>query len=126
LGAYEPFGLDEFESPAGATMIPPDPMLAKGAYERYVSSKERLGEAEGLLKVNRLDAARQRAQEARDLNPSFYQPWLVLGKIALGQGKFQEARQDLQEAQRHYPAYGRERQEIQDMLADLTGRVDKP
>jgi isopenicillin-N N-acyltransferase like protein len=126
LGAYEPFGLDGFESPAGAKMIPPDPMLAKGAFERYVTSKERLSQAEGLLKVNRLDAARQRAQEAGDLNPNFYQPWLVLGKIAMRQGKFQEARQDLSEAQRHYPAYAPERQEIQDMLADVTGRVDKP
>jgi tetratricopeptide (TPR) repeat protein len=126
LGAYEPFGLDEFESPAGAKMIPPDPMLASGAYERYVTSKDRLLQAEGLLKANRLDAARKQAQEARDLNPNFYQPWFVLGKIALRQGKFLEARQDLTEAQRHYPAYAGERQEIQARLADLTGRVDKP
>ena len=126
LGAYEPFGLGEFESPAGAKIIPPDPMLASGAYERYVTSKERLSQAEGLLKANRLDAAWKSAQEARDLNPNFYQPWFVLGKIAMRQGKFLEARQDLTEAQRHYPAYAGERQEIQRLLAELTSRLDKP
>jgi isopenicillin-N N-acyltransferase-like protein len=125
-GAYVPFGLDEFESPAGAKIIPPDPMLANGAFERYLTSQERLSQAEALLKANRLADAWPRAQEARDLNPNFYQPWFVLGKIARGQGKFLEARQDLAEAQRHYPAYAGERQEIQDMLADITSKLDKP
>lgn len=126
LGAYEPFGLGEFESPAGAKIIPPDPMLESGAYERYVTSKERLSQAEGLLKANRLEAAWKSAQEARDLNPNYYHPWFVLGKIALGQGKFQEVQKYLKEAQRHYPAYAGERQEIQRMLAELTSRLDKP
>jgi hypothetical protein len=126
LGAYVPFGLSEFESPAGAKIIPPDPMLANGAFERYLTSQERLSQAEGLLKANILDGAWERAREAMDLNPNYYQPWFVLGKIAMRQGKLLEARQDLTEAQRHYPAYADERQEIQRMLAELSSRLDKP
>jgi tetratricopeptide (TPR) repeat protein len=126
LGGYVPFGLDEFESPGGAKIIPPDPMLESGAYERYVTSREKLSQAESLMKANRLDAAKKSAQEARDLNPSYYQPWFVLGKITLRQGEFREAEQYLKEAQRHYPAYAGERQEIQRMLADITSRQDKP
>ena len=126
LGAYVPFGLDEFESPAGAKIIPPDPMLADGAYDRYMTAKGRLSKAEELLKADRLDLAQKFAQEAKDLNPDYYLPWFVLGKIALGREKFQEAREYLQEAQRHYPAYADERQEIQRLLAELAKRSGKP
>jgi hypothetical protein len=49
-----------------------------------------------------------------------------LGKIAAQQGKTREAHEYLVKAQGLYPAFAHERQEIQEMLAQLAGRMAKP
>ncbi len=123
LGAYVPFGLDEFEKPKGAEIIPPDPMLANGSYERYVKSEAFVSRARELLKADRLEAAWQQAQSASELNPDWYQPWLLLGKIAWRQGRAQDAQKYLEAAGGHYPAYLSERREIQEMLVPLSGQA---
>jgi TolA-binding protein len=50
---------------------------------------------------------------------------LLLGKIAARQGKTQEAQEYLEKAQKLYPAFAHERQEIQEMLAQLASRTAK-
>jgi isopenicillin-N N-acyltransferase-like protein len=125
LGAFVPFDLANFDNPPNIRPIPPDRMLENGSYEHYlISDKHRL-QAQELLKAADFDGARREAQAACDLNPGYYRPWWLLGKIAARQGKTQKAQEYLKKAQRLYPAFPRERQEIHEMLAQLARRTAK-
>jgi len=125
LGAFVPFGLANFENPPNVKLIPQDKMLENGSYERCLSSEKHRSMAQELLKAGDFDGAWREALAACDLNPGYYRPRLLLGKIAARQGKTQEAQEYLGKAQRLYPAFAHERQEIQEMLAQLAGRTAK-
>jgi len=126
LGGFIPFDLEGFHQPRTATAIGPDPMLANGAYGRFLAAQGHLQRARDLLKSKNWEAARAAAQEAGKLNPDFYLSWLLLGKIALGQGNRAEAREYLQKAQECYPAFPRERQEVARLLAELAEHARAP
>lgn len=126
LGAFVPFDLATFDNPPNVKPIPPDRMLEDGRYNRYLISEKHRSRAQELLKAGDGDGARREALTACDLNPGYYRPWWLLGKIAARQGKTQEAQEYLEKAQRLYPAFANERQEIQEMLAKLARRTAKP
>ncbi|MDO9532522.1 MAG: C45 family autoproteolytic acyltransferase/hydrolase [Deltaproteobacteria bacterium] len=126
LGAFVPFGLANFDNPQNVRLIPPDRMLEDGSYERYLTAEKNRSRAQEFLKAGDFAGAWREALAACDLNPGYYRPWWLLGKIAAQQGKTQEAQEYLIKAQKLYPAFAHERQEIQEMLAKLTGRTAKP
>ncbi len=126
LGGFIPFDLECFHQPQRASAISPDPMLASGAYDRFLAAQGHLGRARALVKAKDWEAARAAAQEAGRLNPDFYLPFLLLGRIALAQGNRGEAREHLQKAQARYPAFPRERQEVARLLAELSGSPQTP
>jgi isopenicillin-N N-acyltransferase like protein len=126
LGAFIPFDLANFDSPKNVRPIPPDKMLENGSYDRYVTAEKNRLQAQEFMKAGDFDGAWQKALASCNLNPGYYRPWWLLGKIAAQQGKTREAHEYLVKAQRLYPAFAHERQEIQEMLAQLAGRMAKP
>ncbi len=126
LGAFVPFDLANFDNLRNVKTIPPDRMLKNGSYERYLSAEKTRFLAQKLMKAGDLDGAWREALAARDLNPGYYRPWWLLGKIAAQQGKTREAQECLEKAQKLYPAFAHERREIQAMLAKLACRTAQP
>lgn len=120
LGAFLPFGLKEFEHPEGAVTIPPDPILASGAYARHVKANDLIRQAEELLSDEQLDPAAELLAQAVALSPRFYWPPLLLGKIAHARNDPVKTKYWLDKALNLYPAYAGEREEIQKMLAEAT------
>ncbi|MHB8069949.1 MAG: C45 family autoproteolytic acyltransferase/hydrolase [Desulfobaccales bacterium] len=123
LGGFVPFGLANFDNPQNVRPIPPDKILDNGSYERYLTAEKHRLLAQELMKTSDLDGAWREALAARDLNPGYYRLWWLLGKIAALQGKTQEVQEYLEKAQKLYPAFAHERQEIQEMLARLASRT---
>ncbi len=126
LGAFVPFSLANFDEPKNVKLIPPDRMLEDGTYKRYLSAENHRVRAQELLKAGDFDGAQREALAACDLNPGYYRPWWLLGKIAIQTGRIQEARGYLEKALKLYPAFPHERQEIQDLLSQLASRAAKP
>jgi tetratricopeptide (TPR) repeat protein len=122
LGAFIPFGLDDFENPKGVSAIAPDPMLGDGSYERYSASQECLAEAKTLAKQHKTRDAMDRLAKASELNPDSYTPCYLLGKMAFGEGAAAEARAWLERAAARYPAYESERREIEDLLRRINAK----
>ena len=87
LGAFVPFDLANFDNPQNVKLIPPDRMLEDGTYERYLTAEKHRLRAQELLKADDFDGAEREALAACDLNPGYYRPWWLLGKIATRKGK---------------------------------------
>lgn len=119
LGRFVPFSLREFDRPKGVKPLAADPLLDGGAYERFCQSRDRLVQAQKLLKKRDYNGAARLAREAADLNPGFYRPHLLLGKIAFARHEWKQAEESLDAAMRGYPAYGSEREAIQEMLRKI-------
>jgi hypothetical protein len=119
LGSYVPFGLVKFESPPGGRIIPADPILQDGTFEKYTRSVEYLTNAEKLMKEDNLKGAMESAWMAQGLNPDFYLPWLLMGRIAQESGNNNEAHAYFLKARDHYPPYRTERDEIKEKLEKL-------
>jgi tetratricopeptide (TPR) repeat protein len=124
LGAYIPFSLDSFDEPSGYSVIPSDTMLSNGSYERYVKSKELISRAEKLTKTDQNPEAKELLREAESLNPDFYMPYMLLGRIAFAERDWPRARELLLEAERRYPPYAFERASIRDMLSQMSGEPE--
>jgi len=125
LGQFVPFGLDDFEDPAGRAIIPADPMLSDGEYERYQQSQAQIDAARSLFKKGQLDTAIDACENARRLNPTDYQIYVLLAKIALKQGKTSAAADYVLQARGLHPAYGHERRELDELMKQInppTGR----
>ena len=99
LGPYVPFSLAEFDSPQGAAVLPADPILADGSYARYKRSAALVSEAMALMAVGRPADAEEPLEEAARLNPGFYVPPLLLGRIALARLDWRGADALLRQAQ---------------------------
>lgn len=123
LGAFIPFGLDDFENPNGAVAIAPDPMLDDGSYERYLASQECVAQAKILMRQHKAKDAMAQLVKANELNPDSYMPAYLLGKVALEEGALLEARKWLVVAASHYPAYESERQDIEMMRRRIDERL---
>ena len=119
LGAYVPFGLVKFEGPAGGRIIPADPILEDGTYEKYTKSLDYLTKAGKLMKDDNLKGAAENAWMAQALNPDSYLPWLLMGRLALESGNNKEARDYFLKSREHYPPYRSEREEIRARLEKL-------
>lgn len=124
LGAYIPFSLDAFDEPGEYRVIPGDPMLLDGSYERYVKSKELISRAEKLTKTGKNSEAKEALREAESYNPDFYMPYMLLGRIAFAENDWPRARELLLEAERRYPPYAFERASIRDMLSQMSGEPE--
>ena len=116
LGGYIPFSLDQFESPVGVALIPPDPLLGEGAFERYRRASGLLAAGDKLAKDGDFAAADTKFKEAIVLSPSLYLPHLLAGKAALEAERFAEAKEYLHQAKVLFPAYESERSGIKEML----------
>ena len=125
LGAYVPFGLERFENPPGAADIPPDPLLADGSYKRCVDARSRLERAARAIKTKDWEAAATDLREAAKLAPNLYLPHLLLGRVAVSQEKWAEAKEHLEKARALYPAFGHERTAVQNMIEKCTAQGEK-
>jgi tetratricopeptide (TPR) repeat protein len=116
LGAYVPFSVKDFDGGGGTATIPADPLLADGGYARYQQADAWLAKGTALLQAGNAAAAREALGKAAELNPDFYLPRLLLGRLALEAGERPEARALLLEAQARYPAYAAERTLVRELL----------
>jgi isopenicillin-N N-acyltransferase-like protein len=121
LGAYVPFSFKGFDAGGGAAAIPTDPMLADGSWARYEQADSWLTAGTALLKSGETAKAREALEKAVELNPDYYLPRLLLGKLALEAGEREKARALLLEAKALYPAYAAERALVEELL----GRAEK-
>jgi len=123
LGAYVPFGLKDFEAPAGARPIEPDPLLADGSYQRCQDARERMAKATALIREGKRGAAARLLREAARLNPGLYLPYLMLGEVAFHEEDWTEAERLLAKALSLHPAYRSEREAARKMLGRIKKRL---
>lgn len=121
LGAYVPFGLETFENPPNKAIISPDPMLADGAYERYSESDKLIARAEALIEEEKLGEVPSLLAEAARLNPGYYRPSFLLGKLSFARGDYPAAEKHLHDALSHWPPYASERASAHGMLDAIAG-----
>ncbi|MCP4638984.1 MAG: hypothetical protein GY851_01050 [bacterium] len=121
LGAYVPFGLVDLENPGNTAVVPSDPALANGSYARFVESETLITQANRLMDDGAKAEAVKALEKARELNPGYYVPPMLLGTLAAQAGRRDEAEAMLNEALAAYPAYGSERDEIRELLRGVTG-----
>lgn len=123
LGAFVPFGLDNFESPE-AEIVPADPIIENGAYDDYLKSVRLLNEAEALLREGRYGAAGRKCAEADRLNPNYYRTYLIRGEIASKGGAWGDAERALLRAQALYVPFGTEQHKLATMLARAQAHLE--
>lgn len=123
LGGYVPFGLKDFEAPAGARQIGPDPLLSDGSYQHCQDARERVAKAAALLDDGDRDAAVPLLDEASRLNPGLYLPYLMLGELAFREARWTEAKSLLTKALSLHPAYRSERESVRKMLGQVKERL---
>ena len=119
LGAFVPFGLENFEAPEGKAIIPPDDLLTSGGYDRYLRSQDRLDNARRLLDDKRYEEAMEECNKAQQLNPTDYQIPALQSRIALNLKRKGDARRFIHRAQELHVAYGHERRELEEMLVEI-------
>jgi isopenicillin-N N-acyltransferase-like protein len=124
LGAYLPFSLGAFDEPGGYPIIPGDPMLFDGSYERYVKSRALASRAEKLARNGRNPEAKALLWKAESYNPDFYLPYMLLGRIAFTEHDWPRSKELLIGAERRYPPYVSERSSIRDMLSQMGGETE--
>jgi len=117
LGAFVPFGLDDFEHPEGAKIIPADPALADGSYAKLEECRALLAKGTAARKEGRREDARGFFESAAAKNPGFYLPLLQRGRVSLELGKTGAAIEFLGAAQKAYPPFASERALIKRLLA---------
>lgn len=122
LGQFVPFGLDDFEAPPGKEIIPADPMLADGTYDRYLESQAHLESARGALDAGDLDIAFEDCQNALLLNQTDYHAYALLAEIEYARGNFDAAREHIQDARARHVAYGTERRALDELARAVDER----
>ncbi len=129
LGAYVPFGLDDFEDPPHVDAIPPDPILENGAYDDYLESERLIDAAETSLEQGAghdQDAETISAlRNAIALNPGGYRAPLLLGTLLFDADEFAQARAPLEEALVRHPPYASQREAAQEMLQRIESHMRK-
>lgn len=123
LGKFIPFSLENFEQPKGASQIAADAAINNGQYDRFLESKSLLSRAQSLLKKNRTSESKPLIRKARELNPTWHLPFLLLGGIALQEEDWDSAKELLHQAQSLYPPYASERAEINEMITHVNERI---
>lgn len=127
LGAYVPFGLDDFQDPPSADPIPSDPILDNGAFDRFLESGRLIAAAETSME----QGPRQEAEaisalrKAMELNPGGYRAPLMLGTLLFDAGEFAEARVQLEEALLRHPPYASQREAAQETLHRIDSSMRK-
>lgn len=125
LGKFIPFTLDNFDSASGITIIPEDPILNNGSYDRFVKSSELITKAQALLKEKRREEAKLLLEQAAYLSPDYYLPYMLLGKIEFEKGNSSKARELLEKSLEHYPSYESERKQIENTISDIRSKLEK-
>ncbi len=100
-------------APSDEGALPEDPLLASGAFERHVTMRRKLLAARDALGTGDLATARALAEEARALDPAFFEPEEVLHRIAVAAGDAAGAREHARAALDRFPPFAVLREELE-------------
>jgi hypothetical protein len=117
LGKFVAYDVQDFSHEMPEKVVPADPMLDSGEFERARQAKQCLADGQHALKNNQTQTALALADKAESLNPGFYQNAALRGRALLALGKREEAEAAFSAALMAKPAFLKEKQEIEASLA---------
>ena len=122
LGAFVPFGLDNFEAPEGKPIFPEDPLLNDEEYANYLASLAALESARSQFMAHDLDNAIQDCQNALSLNETDYRAHALMAEIEFARGDAESARAHIAAARALHVAYGHEREALDALSQAIDGQ----
>ncbi len=119
FGKFVAFDLADFDRELPALIVPADPVLASGEFDRTKEARGLLAAAEKALKAKEAATALADAEKAESLNPGFYWNATVRGKALEMLGRKQEAATAYAAALAAHPAFLKETQDLEASLRRL-------
>jgi Acyl-coenzyme A:6-aminopenicillanic acid acyl-transferase len=118
LGAFVAFNVNDFSARLPELLVPEDPMLAQGDYERSVTCLRLLEFGRSMLDADCPGQAEAAARKVVRLDPHGFAGWGILGEALLEQNREGEAARCLEMALAAVPHFLERREEIKALLEE--------
>lgn len=126
LGPFVPFDVQDFQAARPAKPIPEDAILHDGVFAGVKQARRQLETGWAELRAGQGRAAETAARSAATNNPGFYRVSWLLAEALKQQGRNRDALAAAQEALAGWPALGRERRELTELIVSLGGDPSRP